>query len=163
MTSHPRCPTTACSRPSAAFGSGVALDPDVARRRRLKPGVMRMQPRGEIMNHIRAGRRIIVLLLFLLGFSPGADILMSQPASTIEVKNALPPPGYPVDGDTVIRADIAYQIGDFDSSHGKYVLVPMFDTARYRVKSGATKIPAGHSRSARVAGMAERTPKALAS
>ena len=81
------------------------------------------------MNHIRAGRRIIVLLLFLLGFSPGAGILMSQPASTIEVKNALPPPGYPVDGDTVIRADIAYQIGDFDSSHGKYILVPMFDTA----------------------------------
>jgi hypothetical protein len=49
-------------------------------------------------------------------------------ASTINVKNAVPPPGYPVDGDTVIRADIAYQIGDFDPSHGKYILVPMFDT-----------------------------------
>src|SRR5450759_1348739 len=37
------------------------------------------------------------------------------------------------------------------------------ETARYRVKSGATKIALGHKRSARTAGMAECTPKALAS
>src|SRR6266566_3134196 len=37
------------------------------------------------------------------------------------------------------------------------------ETVRYRVKSGGTKTASGHKRSARTAGMAERTPKRLAS
>src|SRR2546426_5689537 len=37
------------------------------------------------------------------------------------------------------------------------------DTARYLVKSGAMKTAVGHKCSARNAGIAERTPKALAS
>src|SRR5207245_7430297 len=36
------------------------------------------------------------------------------------------------------------------------------ETARYRLKSGATKIASGHKRSARAVGMADRTPKLLA-
>src|SRR6266849_1851948 len=37
------------------------------------------------------------------------------------------------------------------------------DFTRYRSKSGATKIASGHKRSARTVGMADRTPKLLAS
>jgi hypothetical protein len=81
------------------------------------------------MNVFQVRRLPVVGFSILTGFILGILSLMSAPASTIQVKNVLPLPGYPIDADTVLRADIAYEIGEFDSGHATYVLVPKFESA----------------------------------
>jgi hypothetical protein len=80
-------------------------------------------------------RAACLLALLLLCVIAVTSVDIAVPASTIEVKNMLPPPGYPVDGDTVLRADIAYQISDYDPHHAIYTLVPLFQLAGNPMRS----------------------------
>lgn len=75
-------------------------------------------------------RTVNVVLIAILMVLPGLAATLVRadpPAATIALESLTPPAGAKIKARTILRAEIRYEIRDFDPKSGAYVIAPFFD------------------------------------